>query len=95
MIKIEVKTSEVTNKTTKSGWAYRVQQAWAHLIGKDGQPMPYPVEIELSYWKETDQPYPPGNYTLDPSSLYVGDFRRLTLGTMKLRALSQPAQKAA
>jgi hypothetical protein len=95
MIKIEVKSGEVMSKTTKTGRPYRVQQAWAHLVGKDGHPLAYPVEMEMSYWDAADQPYPPGIYTLDPSSVYVGEFRRLSLGNLKLRPLTIPAQKVA
>ncbi len=95
MIRIEIKSGEVTNKQTKGGKPFRIQSAWAHLIGKDGAPQPYPVEMELSFWDASDQPYPPGNYTLDPSSIYVGEFRRLSFGNLKLRPLTVPSQKAA
>lgn len=95
MIRIEIKSDEVISKQTKGGRAFRVQSAWAHLVGKDGAPQPYPVEMELSYWDATDRAYPPGNYTLDPSSIYVGEFRRLSFGNLKLRPLTASSQKAA
>jgi hypothetical protein len=82
MIKIEIKSSEVSSRSGNSkgrDWHIRSQEAWAHLLERNGSPSPYPQKIQLNL--EDDQaPYPVGQYALSDSSLYVGDFGRLQLG---------------
>lgn len=97
MIRIEIKSAEVASKnvTIKNGprtgqiATIREQTAWAHLCDRNGQPQPYPSQISLSL-EENAQPYPPGIYTISPSSFYVNRFRRLELG----RSVLVPAQAA-
>ena len=98
MIKIEVKSAEVTTKSgiaAKTGKPYsiREQEAWAFLCSVTG-PQPYPSRTVLNL--EDDQPpYPPGQYTIDASSIYVGDFGSLRLGRLRLKALAPAAARAA
>jgi len=80
-IRIEVKRVEVqdvsgTAKRTGKPFAFKKQSAWAHLCDRKGTPDEYPTRIELTL--EQDQaPYPPGVYTLAPSSFYAGSFGAL------------------
>lgn len=82
MIKIEIKSSEVQVRsgTNKNGpWKITAQEAWAHLLERNGSPSPYPQKISLNL-EEGTAPYPVGIYGLADQSLYVGDFGRLMLG---------------
>lgn len=84
MIRIEVKTTEVTarsgNRKDGSGtWTIRTQPAWAHTFDANGKPQPYPTMISLQL-EDNQAPHPIGNYELSPSSIYVGDFGRLMMG---------------
>lgn len=98
MIKIEVKSSDITTKSgvaAKTGKPYtiREQEAWAFLYSAGG-PQPYPSRIVLNL--EDDQTaYAAGAYTIDPSSIYVGDFGSLRLGRLRLKSLATSARAAA
>lgn len=98
MIRIEIKSTEVRtiSGTSKAGKPYSIrdQEAYAHTVGRDGQPRPYPERISLQL--EDDQPpFEPGLYTLAPSSLYVGDYGRLMLGRPQLARVQPAVAKAA
>ena len=93
MIRIEVVSSTVDERSgNKNGknWVIREQAAYAHLLDQDGRAMKYPVACSVPLEREAP-PYAPGFYTLDMRSIYVGDFRRLELGRVRL----QPEKKAA
>lgn len=80
IIKVEVSTMKVEERsgTGKSGKPYhmRMQEAFLHVLDKDGKPQKYPVRFELPL--NTDQPpYAQGDYTLDAASFSVGDFGRV------------------
>lgn len=99
MIRIEVKTDAVNVKSgtsTRTGKPYsiREQEAWAHVLGRDGKPQPYPVSVVLPLGDD-QPPYPPGQYTLDPTCLYVDRFRSLTLSKARLMPIVQPAARNA
>ena len=93
MIRIEVVNTTVDERSgNKNGknWVIREQAAYAHLLDDQGKPTKYPVACTLPLEREA-QPYQPGFYTLDARSIYVGDFRRLELGRVRLL----PERKAA
>lgn len=98
MIRIEVKSADVNprNVPIKNGpragqiATFREQTAWAHLFDRNGQPLPYPVQMTLTL-EDNAQPYPPGHYTISPASFYVNRFRGLELG----RPVLVPAQAVA
>lgn len=96
MIRIEVKSTEVRtiSGTSKTGNPYciRDQEAYAYTVGRDGQPRPYPERVSLQL-EDNQAPIEPGNYTLSPASLYVGDYGRLMLGRPQL--VKVPAVAAA
>lgn len=90
MLRITV-TSEPINVRTgnKDGkqWTRREQSAYAHI----GHAFPARFLISLG---ETGQPYPPGEYTLDPKSLQVGQYGDLQFGRT-LHLVPEKAVKAA
>ena len=93
MIRIEITSSTFDERSgNKNGknWVIREQPAYAHLLDEHSKPFKYPVACSIPL--ETDAPpYQAGFYTLDLRSVYVGDFRRLELGRVKLA----PERKAA
>ena len=56
--------------------------------------MKYPVACSIPLEKDA-APYQAGYYTLDMRSIYVGDFRRLELGRVKLVPEAAGARKVA
>lgn len=52
------------------------QTGWANFYDRNGnlEPHPRPIAIRLG---NGQQPYPNGEYTIHPSSLYSGDFNTL------------------
>ena len=88
MIRIEIKTGTATKRqgtSAKTGkpWEIVEQQAWAFLVDASGNSAPYPSEIVIQL-ENGQPPFPAGNYTLADSVYYVGDFKRLMLGRVKL-----------
>lgn len=57
-------------KSGQSGSMHK-QAAWAFCLTQDGKENPYPEKIEVDL-REGQQPYPAGEYTLHPSSFWVG-----------------------
>jgi hypothetical protein len=81
MIKVEVRDATVTHRTiTSKGrqFTFHEQLAYAYTFGRDGKPKAYPEETKLNL-DEGQEPYAPGQYALAPTSVWVGDFGRLTL----------------
>ena len=83
MLKIEVKSEQVkerSGKTNGRDWLIREQTAYWH---QEGEPVPVKILVNL----ERDQvPYKPGFYTVLPSSFYVGKYGQMTLGRLQLSA---------
>lgn len=79
MIKIEIPSNTVvkpkqgTARATGKPYSFREQTAFAHLPDKA-----YPVECKVVV-DDGDTVYPPGFYTLAPSSVYVDRFGGLAL----------------
>lgn len=80
MLKIIVQSPEFVERqgiSKTSGKPYHMasQIAWFHLFDKNGKPQPYPQRVELMLDRDPHtqafKPYAAGEYTLDPSSLYV------------------------
>lgn len=79
MIRISVPQMPVRNmagigKTSGKPYSLDFQTAYAHVMGKDGKPLPYPEKIEIILDKGSDglpMAYAPGEYQLAPGSLYV------------------------
>lgn len=78
-----------TSKTSGKPYAMRIQTAYAHTVDRDGNAPPVPEKIEVMLDKD-QQPWPVGDYTLHPSSVYVDRNGRLAisarLAPLKARA---------
>lgn len=88
MIRIEVADdTKVHTKsgTSKNGKGYTIheQTAYAHVLDEEGRPAKYPVPCRLPVEDEA-KPYKQGFYTLDPRSIFVGDYGRLEVGRARL-----------
>ena len=97
MIRIEVVSTTVDERSgNKNGrnWVIREQGAYAHLLDETGKPHKYPVACLVPLEKDA-APYQLGFYMLDLRSVYVGEFRRLELGRVKLVPEAAGARKAA
>jgi hypothetical protein len=87
MIKIEVKTLDVSQRQAK-GYTFRTQEGWTELNG-ERRKVPLALDAE-------QKPYGIGTYVLGDGSFYIGDFGRLMIGRLELQlVLPQGAVKAA
>lgn len=101
MIKVTVTSTEVrhmagNSKTTGKSYALDFQTVWFHTFDKLGNPNPYPEKAEIILDHDKDGAalfYTPGEYTLHPSSLYVGRNGDLAIAP-RLTAI-KPQPKAA
>lgn len=85
MLRIEVMGPDVEERRG-DGWTSRKQTAYVHLPDKA-----YPQEIKIRL-EDGQAPYPKGNYTLAPESIYIDKYKSLAIGA-KLVPLA--AQRAA
>lgn len=81
MIKITIAQTTVKevkgiSKTSGKPYHMRFQSAYAHTVDKDGNPPPYPEKFEVILDADA-QPFAPGDYTLQPSALYIDRDGRL------------------
>lgn len=94
MIKVTIAQTTVrelkgTSKTSGKPYHMRFQNAYAHTVDKDGNAPPYPEKFEINL--DADQAaYPPGDYQLHPSSLYIDRDGRLAVSA-RLAPLKRPA----
>lgn len=91
MIRVEVQSSVVETKagvSAKTGKSYsiREQEVYIYTQGRDGRPRPHPERAVVSL-DDQQAPYPPGNYIIDDSSVYVGRF-----GMVGMRLRLRPLQ---
>jgi len=83
MLRVEISSAEVVTKSgvsqrTGKKYSIREQEAWVHTCDKEGRVRPHPERVVVSL--DDDQaPYPPGSYTICPSSFLVDRFRMLDL----------------
>lgn len=97
MIKVEINSATFdvksgTSARTGKPYSIREQEGWAFLADRDGKSQPHPQRIKLTLGDD-QQPYQPGLYQLDPSSIFVGDFAQLNIRA-RLRPLQQVAKAA-
>ena len=96
-MRIEIKSDKVQEisgiaKLSQKPYLIRKQSGYAYVVDEAGQPQPYPESIDINLDRE--QPaYPPGVYLVLDSSFYVGDFKSLTIGKLRLQSIE--AAKAA
>lgn len=102
MIRVTVSSTTVrrmagTSKTTGKPYDMSFQDAWMHLLDRDGNPDPFPTKVELNLPKDKDGAalfYAPDEYLLHPSSIYVDSKGRLSVAP-RLAKASAPAPKSA
>jgi hypothetical protein len=89
MLRIDIESDKVIERNKKSGGHYYQQEAYVHIVGRDG-PERYPQKIYLYVPVEGGNPAPkkPGKYSLAPSSLRVSN-GQLELGFVNLQPLQQ------
>ena len=86
MLIIDIETPDLLTLNKKAGGTYQLQSAYAHLVGRDGQPERYPREIKIFPSRDpAGNPvgYAPGQYRLSPRSFTVNN-GRLELGFASL-----------
>jgi hypothetical protein len=101
-IRITVKSAELRERSinTKKGVKPLFEQtAYAHTFDRNGQPHPFPEKIVLAIWgdregKPEHAPYEPGEYTLAPSSFYVGGYAALEMAPRLVRVAASAARAA-
>lgn len=96
MLKVTVETTVVDVKTgisAKTGKPYSIrdQEAWILAYGKDGKPYPHPQKFKVTLDDDQPEPYPLGQYIIDPASIYIDRFGQLAI---RARLRAQPAQVA-
>lgn len=65
-------------KTSGKAYDMTVQTIYCHTADASGQPLPVPEKSEIVLDKD-QVPFPPGDYTLSPASLYVDRQGRLSV----------------
>lgn len=98
MIKIEVSSTEVTHKTgtsskTNKPFDIPEQEAWAFFHDREGRLNPHPTRVRLTLDKD-QAPYPAGNYSLAPESLYADQWGQISIRA-RLRPIPQAVKAAA
>jgi hypothetical protein len=82
MLKFIIDKAPVAAKSAK-GNDYKKQEAYVQLYAEDGTPEKFPRRTELLF-RASESGYAPGEYTLAPQSLRVGQYDRLELGRIAL-----------
>lgn len=98
MLRVEITSVEVTTKSgvsQRSGKPYsiREQEVWVHTCDKEGRVRPHPERVLVTL-DEGQAPYPPGSYSICPSSFLVDRFRMLDL-RLRLRPANSATVAAA
>lgn len=79
-------------KVSNKPYHMRIQTAHAFPVDKDGVIAEFPDKFEIAL--DADQaPYPRGNYTLQPSAIYVSRDGKLSVSP-RLTPVTAPASKA-
>ncbi len=98
MWRVMIESAEVREKSgrsAKNGKDYRIreQEAFIFLFDQHGAEKRFPSAIRLNL---DDQPaYKPGEYTITPDSVFVGEFGQLRFGRLRLVPKSAPAARVA
>lgn len=95
-IRVSIENEQVNVKSgtnSRGPWQIREQEAWAYLSNRDGSAHKHPSRIVISLEAE-QAPYPVGDYTVSPTSFYVGQYGSLMFRA-RLQLLKQPVRAAA
>lgn len=99
MLRVVVESAEVSEKSgtsPKTGKPYRIREqgAYIFLLGADAKEKKFPTHMRINL--DDDQaPFPPGEYSLAMTSLYVGRFDALRVGRVDLTPRNVAAQRVA
>lgn len=101
MIRIEVTDETITvrkvpknrgNPDPNDCWLFYSQSAYAYMVQPNGQLGPHPEKINIAM-QHDQKPWPAGNYSLAPQSLWKNKYGELDLGRLVLRPLEAVARK--
>ena len=98
MIRVSVKSTEVRNqsgnaKVTGKPYNLDFQTVWIHTSDRKGNPNPYPEKVEIMLERDQNGAalfYPLGEYTLSPSSIYVGRNGDLSISPRLMPLKAEP-----
>lgn len=98
MLRVQVETTIIDTKNGTSArtgkpYSIREQEAWMYCYDKEGKPYQHPQKISLQLEDDQKDPYPVGQYILDPASIYVGKFGQVCIRA-RLRASIAQAKAA-
>lgn len=99
MLRVVVESAQVTEKSgvspkTQKPYRIREQGAYIFLLGADGKEKKFPAQLRINL-DDDQSPYPPGEYSLSLTSLYVGRFDALQVGRLDLVPRAAGAQRVA
>jgi len=77
-------------KTSGKPYDMTIQTIYCHTADSSGNPLPVPEKSELVLDKD-QVPFPPGDYTLSPASLYVDRNGRLAVAPKLVPINKKPA----
>ena len=87
----DIREMKGIGKTSLKPYHMRIQTAHAFPIDKDGVVGEFPDKFEIAL--DTDQiPYPRGNYTLQPSAIYVSRDGKLCVSPRLVALAAAPAK---
>lgn len=90
-IKIDIESPNFLTRNKKDGsGVYYQQEAFAHVVDRNGNPERYPVKIILMIPKDQSgnaMPYQLGEYSIHPTSFRVNQYGQLELGYLSLRPI--------
>lgn len=88
----EIREMKGIGKISQKPYHMRIQIAHAFPVDKDGVIAEFPDKFEIAL--DSDQaPYPRGNYTLQPSAIYVSRDGKLSISP-RLAPAAAPTVKA-
>jgi len=89
----DIREMKGIGKTSGKPYHMRIQTAHLFPTDKDGVIAEFPDKFEIAL--DADQaPYPRGNYTLQPSAVYVSRDGKLSVSPRLTAATALPAAKA-
>lgn len=87
----DIREMKGIGKTSLKPYHMRIQIAHAFPVDKDGVTAEFPDKFEIAL--DTDQiPYPRGNYTLQPSAIYVSRDGKLSVSPRLVALAAAPVK---
>jgi hypothetical protein len=97
MIRIEILSDVVdsfSGVSTKTGkpFTMRNQTGYAFLSDASGLASAYPAKIKIPL-VDNQPPFPIGNYTILPQSIFVDKYDKLAIGSLSLKSVTVTSNK--